>query len=565
MNGLTRLRFGDLAWHVRSDVSHLLFDSMGLRLPSWLQAGQASIVKHGPHRTVYRVQLDGRSVYVKHYRVADARAMFSQWAQSSKSRREWDHAERAAAASIPTFVPLALGEQRKAGFVFENFLVTEGIDDVEPLDRFVQDVIPKLAFGRQTRIRLRLTHGLAELVAKLHDAGVLHPDLHAGNVLVRLHESDAIELFLIDLQEAKSSDRNDWRRSRENLLAFGLFFFTMARSIDRARFLRRYLELRSHLGIDWRVEGNRLEHDLRRKAFRFWRKLDYRCTTNNRRFFYRNIGSAHGFAVTELGEAAMQPLLRDPDAPLGVASAEVLKESPSSNVVRLPMSVGGACMPVIYKRFNCPKRLDALRATLHHSPALRAWHAGHALLIRRIPTPRPLAMIERIRGPFVRESYLITQAIPDAVNLKDYLQEVVSKLPPESRRRRVRWLVGQLGQFLRHMHERNISHRDMKASNFLIEPADPAVESPKIYLIDLVGVQVWRRLPASRCVQNVTRVVASLQSYQLFTQTDFMRLLCAYRPAVRHRKRKWKTFWYDIQRRVAQKIARNRENSRPVA
>lgn len=565
MNGLTRLRFGDLSWRVRSDVAHLLFDSAGLRLSSWLQSGRASIVKQGPHRTVYRVQLDGRSVYVKHYHVADARAMFSQWAQSSKSRREWDRAERAAAAAIPTIVPLALGEQRKAGLVFENYLITEGIDDVEPLDRFVQDIFPKLAPNRQARIRPRLTHGLAELVAKLHEAGVLHPDLHSGNVLVRLHESDAIELFLIDLQEAKPAKRADWRRSRKNLLAFGLFFFTMARAIDRGRFLRRYLQLRPNLRIDWRAEANRLEHDLRGKAFRFWRKLDYRCVSNNRRFFYRNIGSAHGFAVTELGEAAMQALLRDPDAPFQIASADVLKSSPSSEVTRLPMSIGDVCTNVIYKRFNCPKRLDALRATLHHSPALRAWHGGHGLLIRRIPTPRPLAVIERLRGPFVRESYLITQALPDAVNLQDYMQKIVSKLPHDVRRRRIRWLLGQLGQFLRQMHQRNISHRDMKASNFLLTPADPAATSPKLYLIDLAGAQIWRRLPAARCVQNMSRVVASLQSYSLLTRTDFLRLLCAYRPGARNNSGQWKLVWRDVQHRAGQKIARNKEQKRPIA
>ncbi len=302
MNGLTRLRFGDLSWRVRSDVAQLLFDSAGLRLSSWLQSGRASIVKQGPHRTVYRVQLDDRSVYVKHYRVADARAMFSQWAQSSKSRREWDRAERAAAAAIPTIVPLALGEQRKAGLVFENYLITEGIDDVEPLDRFVQEIFPKLPVDRQQWIRLQLTNGLAELVAKLHEAGVLHPDLHSGNVLVRLRESDAIELFLIDLQEANPAGRADWRRSRKNLLAFGLFFFTMARAIDRARFFRRYVELRPQLEIDWRSESKVLQSDLRRKALRFWRKLDYRCTSNNRRFFYRNIGSAHRYPVAALGD-----------------------------------------------------------------------------------------------------------------------------------------------------------------------------------------------------------------------------------------------------------------------
>src|SRR5262245_50307960 len=124
----TTLRFGDTSWQVRSDATDTLFDTSGFRLPPWIESGQASIVKRGPHRTVYRVDLCGHCVYVKHYRVADARTMMSQWAQSSRGRREWDRATRAAQAAIPTIVPLALGEQHRAGFVWENFLVTEGLE-----------------------------------------------------------------------------------------------------------------------------------------------------------------------------------------------------------------------------------------------------------------------------------------------------------------------------------------------------------------------------------------------------------------------------------------------------
>ena len=105
----------------------------------------------------------------------------------------------------------------------------------------------------------------------------------------------------------------------------------------------------------------------------------------------------------------------------------------------------------------------------------------------------------------------------------------------------------------------------MKASNFLITPADPAAESPKMYLIDLAGVQIWRRLPAVRYVQNLSRVVASLQSYRLLTRTDFLRLLCAYRPGIRRNTQQWKMLWRDVQHRVEEKITRNSEHRRPVA
>jgi tRNA A-37 threonylcarbamoyl transferase component Bud32 len=563
MMGLTRLRFGDVAWRVRADVADEIFDSSGLRLHDWIASGRATVVKQGPHRIVYRVQLANRSIYIKHHRVPNARVMFSQWAQSSKGNREFDRIERAAAA-VPTIVPLAVGEERKAGFVFESYLITEGLADVESLDHFVQTTFPALPARRRESVRWRLVDQLAELVARLHEARVLNPDMHSGNVLIRVRADDSVELFLVDLQEVRSTRHANWRRSRNDLMAFGLYFYTMARAVDRARFLRRYLQLRTGLGVDWKVEAASLEAELRRCALKFWRKLDYRCVTNNRRFLYRNIGETHGHAVTELGEVTLLALLRNPDAPFRSPAAVVLKESPSSDVARLPMNVEGCKTPVIFKRFNCPKSLDAVRGTLHHSPALRAWHAGHGLLIRRIPTARPLAVIERVGAALVRESYLVTQWIPNSLSLKDHLSELASLPANGQRRRQLRALIQALATLVRRMHERNISHRDMKTSNFLVTRGDNT-DAPEVYMIDLAGVQIWRTLPRDRCLQNLSRILVSLQSSGVFTRSDFLRSLFTYQPGVRRRRQEWKETWRYLNRRASEKIERNRVKERPVA
>lgn len=565
MTGATYLRFGDVRWHVRGDVADLLFNADGLRLPHWIKSGQARIVKHGPHRTVYHVQLDDRSIYIKHNRVPDIRAVLSQWVQTSKGRRELNCIEKLAAASVPTIAPLALGEQRKAGLVLENYLVTEAIENVLSLDRFVQETWPKLSAEAQPRLRLNLTRSLAELVARLHRAGATHPDLHSGNILVRVNSDHTVALFLVDLQEAGSVRSVGWRQSRDDLLAFGLFFLTMGREIDRARFLRRYLELRPELQLNWKTKARELEQALRLTARRFWRKLDYRCVTNNRRFLYRNSGQAHGHAVSEIGNAMLWTLLRDPDAPLKTGSAQVLKRSPSSEVVRLSMPLAGAATEVVYKRFNCPKPLDALRATVHHSPALRAWHAGHGLLIRRIPTPRPLAVIERTPGLLIRETYLLSQFIPNSRSLKDYVADLAASGPAGVRQHRLRALIFQLAELVRRMHERSISHRDMKASNFLIAPGSEGTGSIEIYLIDLAGAQIWRRLPQKRRLQNLARILVSLQSFAVFTRSDFLRFLFAYQPGVRGNRDLWKPIWRTLSQSAANKIARNQQRNRPVA
>jgi tRNA A-37 threonylcarbamoyl transferase component Bud32 len=565
MIGFTRLRFGDFIWRVRNDAASWLFDSRGLRLSSWLESGQASVVKHGPHRTVYRVQLDGRTIYVKHHRVADTRAMISQWLQSSKGRREWETAVETSEYRLPTPVPLALGESRRAGLVFENFLVTEGIEQVQPLDQFVQNTFPRLPASRQSRVRRQLALELAELIARLHESGVLHPDLHAGNVLIRLADDDTIALFLIDLEEARASRRASWRRSRENLLAFGVFFQTMARGTDRARFLRRYLECRPQLDRPWRDVASDVQHALRRRANSRWRQLSQRCVENNRRFMYRNIGSAHGHAVTELGEQTLLALLRDPDAPFRCRAAETLKQSASGSVVWLEMNVGGRTMPVVYKRFRCAKWLDPLRATIADSPALRAWRGGYGLLVRRLPTPRPLAVIERIRWPMIRETYLLTEAIPDSMSLREYLRNVVSQLPPEAQRRRMQCIVEQLGRLVRRMHTCNLSHRDLKASNFLVTPAHPEAESPTLHIIDLVGLQSWRKLPAIRWLQNIARVLVSLASYPAIRRTDLLRFLRAYDPRAACDRHQSRELWQQLQAIMVKKRERNRRLKRPIA
>ena len=56
-----------------------LLGQEGLRLKEWLAAGQAQLVKQGPHRLVYRVTLSaGQVVYVKHNLLPDARAWLRQ-------------------------------------------------------------------------------------------------------------------------------------------------------------------------------------------------------------------------------------------------------------------------------------------------------------------------------------------------------------------------------------------------------------------------------------------------------------------------------------------------------
>ncbi len=113
LNQLTERTVGGFRWTMLPDLQHRLLDENGLRIQQWLASGQARVVKNGPTRIVYRVELPGLSFFIKHNYVQDQRAWFRQMVRQSKARIEFDRVRDAASRGIPTISPLALAEEAK--------------------------------------------------------------------------------------------------------------------------------------------------------------------------------------------------------------------------------------------------------------------------------------------------------------------------------------------------------------------------------------------------------------------------------------------------------------------
>ena len=157
----------------------------GLRLDEWRDEGRLTTIKSGPHRIVYRVDLPQGTIYIKHFLVPDWRAMLRQWVRRGKGRNEGKRSQHLATIGVPTITPIALGEQRKRKFLFENYLVTLEISAATPLDEFVERQLPEWPEPIRSQIRQKLAEAMAVMTARLHNAGLLHQDFHPGNILVR--------------------------------------------------------------------------------------------------------------------------------------------------------------------------------------------------------------------------------------------------------------------------------------------------------------------------------------------------------------------------------------------
>ncbi len=566
-------RVADVGWWVRSDWQETLLGPSGLRLDEWRASGRLTVVKTGPQRVVYRVDLPQGTIFVKHFLVPGFWAKVRQWFRRGKGRNEGRRTRHLSAIGVPTITPIALGEQRKHLFLLENYLITPAIEGAVPLNDFVEKTLPGWPEPRQARVRHQLARKLALLTARLHNAGCVHQDFHPGNILVRIEVDDQPTLAMIDLDALRVSFPLGWPEAEHNLALLNHYFWLRSNRSDRYRFLRDYLRARKTGAAEPlpRRFAQDIEDATRAWAERLWRRWGRRCRASNKYFQTASGNRAWTVASRALDPDDVRALLPDPDAPFSWPGTVILKSSRTTTVADVLMRVQGAPCRVIYKRFNHKKWFDPFLAYFRPTPAWQSWQAGQHLASRAIPTPRNLAYIARLR-PFGRslfwylphETYLLTVKEPGSINLGHYMHRVLPALPPEQQRVRVLRLTLALARLLRSLHERSLSNRDMKFANLLLV-GDPDSPTPQLSLIDLDGVRLIHPLPEHRRIQNLSRLSVSLTEAPGRTRTDALRFLRAYLPWGLPARNDWKKLWRAIAARSHAKEERNRRLGRKLS
>jgi tRNA A-37 threonylcarbamoyl transferase component Bud32 len=123
----------------------------------------------------------------------------------------------------------------------------------------------------------------------------------------------------------------------------------------------------------------------------------------------------------------------------------------------------------------------------------------------------------------------------------------------------------RLGRLVRLMHERRVSHRDLKAPNILLRGAAVDLPNAEPVLIDLVGVEAGRPVSAATRVRDLARLNASFLHSPRVTRTDRLRFLRAYLCWGLHGLSDWKTLWRQVADATRAKAAKNARSGRPLA
>jgi hypothetical protein len=396
---------------------------------------------------------------------------------------------------------------------------------------------------------------LGRFLAQLHDAGITHRDLHANNILLGLGPDDEPRLHLIDLHAVRLGAPLSWPARRENLVVFNRWFIMRVGRSDRLRFWQAY---QSAVGGAGTLDPLDLEERTWQSNLCFWKSRDRRCLEKNR--YYRPVRSAvaAGHAVADFDGPALDALVADPDEPFRRPGIVLLKDSRSSTVAEFDLAIKGTLHRVIYKRFRLTSRTEPLAALVRRTPALRSWVFGHGLRERCLPTPRPLLMLHRRRHGLACEGYLLTEKVPNAGELSSHVAGLAA-LPGQERRWRLRDLIEQVARLVRQLHQRQLSQRDLKAANLLVQSTD---SGSALWLIDLVGVTRHRVLSRGLRVRNLMRLHASFYQHALLTRTDKLRFLRTYLAWGLHGKQGWKEWWRAVAIETRRKVAKNGRRGR---
>ena len=150
---------------------------------------------------------------------------------------------------------------------------------------------------------------------------------------------------------------------------------------------------------------------------------------------------------------------------------------------------------IVVKEFFT-RGLNRMKTLLLPSKAQKAWLGSVALMERNIPTPVPIAYLEKDRSPFIDESCYFS-VIEEGV---EEIRHLFLRLPPEE----LSSLIQSLAYHLSLCHKKGILHRDLSDGNILVKRTGR--EKQTFFLIDTNRIRLKKRLGLLKRVKNLTRL-----------------------------------------------------------
>jgi len=149
----------------------------------------------------------------------------------------------------------------------------------------------------------------------------------------------------------------------------------------------------------------------------------------------------------------------------------------------------------VLKQFN-PRGVDRLKTLILPSKARKAWRGAKALVQKGVPTPFPLAYLERKKAGLTAEGYYLAEKISNAQEVRHLFRSLEGRELAE--------LLRTLAVFLKEAHNKGVLHKDLSDGNILA--GSDGRGGTIFYLLDTNRVRVRKRIGLMRAAGNLVRL-----------------------------------------------------------
>lgn len=333
---------------------------------------------------------------------------------------------------------VGVGEYRSFGICRKSFVITEEIKHSKSLYQAVN----------QCNDIKRLAEQLGNTIGRMHQNGISHGDLRAGNILVA-EQNGKFNFFFLDNERTRKFTKLPYRLRIKNLVQLNMPINSIISNIDKLRFFKEYLKLnllsiKNHkILLNDIIEKTREKLAGSKKVITMKTK-NYNCYID--RAFFGDIKNQMG--LNDFIDS-LNRLIED---------GQMIKTD-RKTCVSVAKTGSSA---IVIKRYNNIGFAYSIRQTLFQTRALKSWQFAHILLKIDIPTPRPLVCVEIKKNGLISQSYIITEFF-NGENLHQY---IVNHNPDDEH-----WqaIVLKIKTIIDKMGQSRITHGDLKHSNILLK------------------------------------------------------------------------------------------------
>ncbi len=330
---------------------------------------------------------------------------------------------------------------------------------------------------------------LMAMIARMHENGLIHNDLHLGNFLIKNGA-----LYAVDAASLRKKARKG-KLSREASLNNLAVLFAQPDFNVKGRFrelVSIYCKTRDIACSDELLAElkQRITRSQRIRMQKYLKKK-YRASTET---VCQKTWNSFALCKRTFYTPAMADFLEHPDVAFEPSKSTMLMRGDTVSVAKVRVDD----RVFVVKRYDVkhPFHLRGLYGI--KSWAKRFWFNGHKFMAHDISTPAPIALKKIGFGPLKRRAWLICEHI-EGISVRDYVQAC---LPADQDD-----ISKQILDIFNRLQTLRISHSDIQGTNMIVHQG-------KVYLINLDKIVAHKNMTkfksASR--KDVERFIKKLLS-----------------------------------------------------